>query len=660
MDGPFHPESLLTWGFSFAHSRLEARFGQGLYKLTVIGDTIFMRVDSGHQPQTLERLQRLQQARLSPASQLDPQKGPQQIRFYNDALAHIDRLKLVSEFTPQQLAKLFPDSQFESRLAVATAPNLLDNSTAEATREGLAGAFREARRERARAANSPFQEVSQDGLHTVQLPDRKISYRPEESHWVKVERDGDSLHWHQDQVERRTSDGFERFTLAGHDPVRQTESERVRARADGSSLVHGQHLGPGYALPAGLDSPRLQAPWWRTQEPGQEVHREGLQALPERHLEGLTPEQQFAPLAELQTEMAQDHGKVGWLALEQRFHQRAEATLNKHSTSREGGEDFGRMFTGERSPSWQSCASVDDLLRSLRMSPESADGKRLKEAAEKLEPYFPAFDLYTSLFEVVKRIGVSKAVTILNKMTEFAVNAKKSGRDPQQIYQFMSALLTDVARPSEINQQNSPTCGTAAIQVRLVGQDPVKYVEMMTTLASGKNFTAGDLTFKPPGDWSKRPQDGRNLTAWMFQESLSNERRDFKGGSGTSSRDEARFSEALMGEYWNPIKVTESDAGIKEMLEQIEDDISRGRSVSISVTSGKDKTGKQTYHAVLVVGIDKTTRPMRYEIVSWGQRGWLTKEQLSSCLVAVNAADDWGFDENQVKEGTKKETIPAA
>ena len=75
-----------------------------------------------------------------------------QIRFYNDALLHIERLKSVREFTPQQLGKLFPDRELESSLASATAPNLLDNPGAEATREGLGAAFREARRERARAA----------------------------------------------------------------------------------------------------------------------------------------------------------------------------------------------------------------------------------------------------------------------------------------------------------------------------------------------------------------------------------------------------------------------------------------------------------------------------------------------------------------------------
>ncbi len=494
----------------------------------------------------------------------------------------------------------------------------------------------------------------------MQLPDRKISFRPDEPHWVLVERDGDSLHWSQDQVERRTAQGFERFTLAGDEPVRQTAGERVRARPDGSSVENGQHLSPGYAAPEGFDSPRLQAPWWRTQEPGQEIAREGLRALPERELEPLTGDQQFAPLAELQSQMADDHGKVGLLSLEERFHQRAEATLTQHSNRSVGGGDFAKIFKGERAPDWKGIANVDELLSTLKLSPQSADGKRLKESALKLEPHFPAMDLLVTLVEVVKRIGVNKAVTILDKMTQFAVEAKKGGRDQSQVYQFMSALLLDVARPSEVSQRTSPTCGTTAIQVNLVGKDPVKYVDMMTTLASGKNYKAGDLTFKPPGDWSKRPQDGRTLTAWMFQESLSNERRDFKGQDGTSNRDEARFTQALMGEYWNPVKVTDTGDGTSEMLEQIEDDIARGRSVSIAVSCGKGKDGKTTYHAILVVGIDKASKPMRYEVISWGQRGWLTKEQLESCLFSVNAADDWGFDDKEVKDGTRKQTLPAA
>lgn len=621
-----------------------------------------MRVESGQQPQDLARLQRLQQARLNPASRVDPHQAPRQIRFYNEALACIERLNRVQQLTPQKLSKLFPDSEFESRLAAATAPNLLDNPSAESAREGLAGAFREARRERGRAAHSPHQEISQDGLVTVHLPDRTIHYRPDESHWVRVERNGDSLHWSQDQVERRNGGSSVSFTLAGEEPVLQRAGERIRARADGSSVVNENHWGPGFALPPELDSARLRAPWWRTQEPGQETDRGGLPALPPQQLEPLSGDQQFAPLAEVQSQMAADNGKVGLQSLERRFHQRADATLKERSNRGGGEEDFGMLFKGERSADWQSIGNVDELLKRLRMSPDSADGKRLKEATKKLEPFLPAMDMLVSLFEVVKRIGVSKAVTILSKMTQFAEEAKKSGRDPQQLYQFLSSLLTDVARPSEVNQRDSPTCGTAAIQVHLAGQDPVKYVNMLTTLASGKNFKAGDLTFKPPGDWSKRPQDGRTLTAWMFQESLSNERRDFtgKGESGTSLRDGARFTQELMGEFWNPIKITDSGDGSKEMLAQIEDDIARGRSVSIRVSAGKDEKGEPAYHAVLVVGVDKTTKPMRFEIVSWGERGWLTKDQLSSCLMAVRAADDWGFDSNKVPDGTKKETIPAA
>ncbi|MBS2033912.1 hypothetical protein JST97_02940 [bacterium] len=617
-----------------------------------------MKIESSNQTQSIERLQRLQQARLSPNLPVDPLQRLQQIAFYNQALAQIERLQEIQQLTPQQLARFFPDSELDARLAQATAPNLLDNPAAEKVRQGLAEAFREARRERARAAHSPNQQIDSDGFHTLQLADRTIRFRLEDPHWVQIEREGDSLHWNQDQVERRGPQGLERFTLAGQEPVRQTSGESVRARPDGSSLSNGQHWGPGYALPQGLESPRVQAPWWRTQEPGQEFSRQGLLALPEQLLEPLSGEQQFAPLAELQAQMSAEPAKLGMLALEERFHQRARATLTAHPASTPGGANFHDLFKGEQGAGWRAFDNIEGVLKALKLSPNSLEAKSLKEATTRLQPFFPAFDMLTSLFEVIQRVGVKKAVTILNKMTEFATNAKQSGRDSQQIYQFLSALLQDVARPSEVNQQHSPTCGTAAIQVHLAGQDPVKYVDMMTTLASGKNFKSGNMSFKPPGDWGKRPQDGRNLTAWMFQESLSKERADQKT-EGTTSQDEARFVEALMGEFWNPLRIIGSQSGAQEMLQQIEDDIARGRSVSIGVTTGKNKDGQQTYHAVLVVGIDKNHKPVRYEIVSWGQRGWLTQEQLLSCITDVQAADDWGFDNDKVKDGTKKETIPA-
>jgi len=93
---------------------------------------------------------------------------------------------------------------------------------------------------------------------------------------------------------------------------------------------------------------------------------------------------------------------------------------------------------------------------------------------------------------------------------------------------------------------------------------------------------------------------------------------------------------------------------MNEMLSQIEDDIARGRSVDITVGTGAST------HAILVVGIDKKSKPPRYEVVSWGQRGWISQRDLKSCLLTLRAADDWGFDDKEVKDGTQKETIPAA
>ncbi|MBN9415207.1 hypothetical protein ABS71_02400 [bacterium SCN 62-11] len=605
-----------------------------------------MRIESSN---PLQRLERLQQARLSPSE--PPLNLAGQVRFYDRAIGHLDRLRQGPELTPEQWGRIFPSGEFEERLRRVTAPHFQDNSDAESTRAAVAASFREARRERARAEHSPHQEV--EGLvHSVQLPDRTIRFRPDEPRWVEVERGEQRLRWSEDQVERSGPKGTVRLTLAGEEAVQQTPEQRSRALPDGGSVVNGQHRAPGFAP---LDSPPPALPWWR--EPQGQWERGDASPLPGEPRPPLTADQDFAPLAELQSELSEAPATVGRLALEKRFHQRSDALMRTQAAGGPGEGDFMKLFKGERPPDSQGFNSIDEVLKALKLAP-NGPGLKLKEAAKKASAFLPDFYLLPSLFEVVKRIGVDKALTILDKMTRFGANAKAEARDPQMTTEFLRALIDDVARPSQVRQQGAPTCAPASIQVRLAGEDPVKYVDMMTTLASGKSYKSGGMTFKPPGGaWNVVQPDGRNLTAWMFQESLNGARADGQG-RGMTRDDNARISQALLGEEWNPLKVHNEEAGIDTLMEQLEDDLARGRSVSISVVC-RNEQGQPANHAVLVVGIDKTSNPTRFEIVSWGERGWLTDQELRSCLVGVRAADDWFFDDNKVKKGTKKETIPA-
>jgi len=475
---------------------------------------------------SLSLIERVQQARLQPEAMVAKDQRPQQIAFYDRTLGHLDALRNCQQLTPTGLERLFPD------FPVASAPNFLDNESAQSARTAVAAAFGEARRERTRAANSPNQEV--EGLmHSVHLPDHTIRYRPDEPRWVEVDRGETRLRWRQDQVSR----GQERFTLAGSEPVLQTPDQTVRARPEGSSVLDGQHLGPGYASPEGLESPQLESPWWRV--PSGEWERGQTPPLAPHVLPPLSAEQLFAPLAEVQAEMAEDRGRVGQLDLSTRFHQRAEAVFSELGTTSPGDGDFMKIFKPEGYAYGKNFGSLDQVLKELKLPP--ADAERVKASGKKLAGFLPDGYLLSSLYESIRRVGASKTITIVDKMAQFAVEAKAGGRSPQMIADFLNALFTDVARPTEVYQQSSPTCGAASIQVYLAGQDPVKYVDMMCSLASGKNYKAGGITFKPPpGEWKTLQPDGRNLTTWMFQESVNQERKDPKG-VGMPDRDSKRL-----------------------------------------------------------------------------------------------------------------------
>lgn len=93
---------------------------------------------------------------------------------------------------------------------------------------------------------------------------------------------------------------------------------------------------------------------------------------------------------------------------------------------------------------------------------------------------------------------------------------------------YLNGLLRDLAFPEDIDQGDKGTCAAAAIQMELARKDPVKYLNLATTLAEGQSFRLLDT---PQGEvrrlypnitFAKDKKDERLLSSRLIQNSFMN------------------------------------------------------------------------------------------------------------------------------------------
>lgn len=93
---------------------------------------------------------------------------------------------------------------------------------------------------------------------------------------------------------------------------------------------------------------------------------------------------------------------------------------------------------------------------------------------------------------------------------------------------YLNNLLQDLAFPEDINQGEKGTCAATAIQIELARRQPVKYLEVATSLANNQPVdlqptAQGERrTLYPNLTYKGDPDDDRNLSARLIQNSLMN------------------------------------------------------------------------------------------------------------------------------------------
>lgn len=298
--------------------------------------------------------------------------------------------------------------------------------------------------------------------------------------------------------------------------------------------------------------------------------------------------------------------------------------------------------------------SAEQLRAALGLPADWSGAPRLQALVKALESAGQAnAESLSYLARIGSRHGRGQLEAISRVLSEY--HASGAGFGGVSKGALLHDALHDLAYPSDIDQSNRGTCGATAIQMKLAIERPLQYVETLVSLAQNKNHqTPGGAMLKPNNSWVGDGGDGRSTSCRIMQNAIMslagrgllwdngyNSGKDEDEG-GLSRGEQTDAIEEIFGDddYENDGLLSSSSA----IFEYVQDDIARGRPVSISFSG----------HAVLVVGIDKTQTPTRVIMNSWGAQYEMTEAEFKKYVKAARTIDDSGSDSREVAAGTRR------
>lgn len=290
-----------------------------------------------------------------------------------------------------------------------------------------------------------------------------------------------------------------------------------------------------------------------------------------------------------------------------------------------------------------SITTVDELKKSLEVNDGFKNVPQLKTLLDNL----PNTDEYTLTY--LNQIGKNHGLTTLNDISSklniyISSSSAVEGVDKKAL---VKDLLHDISYPSDIAQESKGTCAAAAIQMKVAIEKPLEYINIATTLAEAKDYkTLGGKVLKPNNTWKTDCNDSRTLSSKIVQNSFmvgaGNTSYTSKNDKmeGANAYDQTTLIENVFGDSNYDVNMLYTGNKLYEFLE---DDIARGRSVGVSFKG----------HAVLAVGIDKTTNPAQVIMNSWGKRFSMSVDEFKQHVKALKNKNDDGYDDKKTAAGSK-------
>lgn len=289
---------------------------------------------------------------------------------------------------------------------------------------------------------------------------------------------------------------------------------------------------------------------------------------------------------------------------------------------------------------------------------------------------------FSLLMAAAKKLKKEDLSAIVSHLDSFL---KRPGLDEAKKKTLVRDLLQDVANPSVINNLSGPTCSSTSAQVKLAMLKPKMYVELVTSMAEGKDFTLPNGSIVkakyPQGDYQERADlPGRSQSSErLFQDNVQNfgaegsraipaAKRGLNGihayltatrspiagpwgnlMKGWNAKDSDKYDPNSPGkqghdpEQWSYLQDQLFGASPSSWVEstpdrmgkQVESDLSLGQPVSVSLLDPQrfKSDPANAFHVVTVLAIDRKRNPPMVRYHTWGgEREIPLDEWKKSCL----------------------------
>lgn len=340
--------------------------------------------------------------------------------------------------------------------------------------------------------------------------------------------------------------------------------------------------------------------------------------------------------------------------LEQHLHQLAQQNTQVFTNAAQGNDgDWMDQLHWQGYPrETYTMETTNELLKALHLSPDSPEGKAINDLSIKMwQNSRSGARLHSYMLAIAKRHGAAGLAQICKKLSSYMREHWNDGHDAKPIDEakLVEDILKDVAYPCAIGQESKNTCAAVSIQSKLAAERPLQYVDMVTTLASGRAYTTPDGTvMKPNTSWQGDASDDRRLSEKILQNAIMDlggvpyDTRVNRGGMSRESQETA--VEHIFGYRGNDFDSdTSEDVGPDRLWQYVEDDLAHGRPVSVSLPG----------HAVLVVGFDPTKQPPQVLISTWGGLYTMDLDQFKQYVQAVRTVDDPWIDDKKLPHDRK-------
>jgi hypothetical protein len=300
--------------------------------------------------------------------------------------------------------------------------------------------------------------------------------------------------------------------------------------------------------------------------------------------------------------------------------------------------------------------TVQSLKEDIMNSPLVKSDKQFKMSIISLRPYLSQDKeglMYIRAF-LDRDIPKDQKLAALNKLNEMVRTNTYDSSIPSKT-DFVTSLLHDIARPSDISQGEVPSCVATSIQSQLATRNPVRYLEMADTLAQNKEFEG----IKPNFTFSQEGVNGafdskRSISSKLMQNSFM----DFSNGNSigwdSSGKDPNAKAEGTYNEEILPLMNTvlgkdfakqyEVSSYTPNELVQIVKNSNPSSSNPISVSLNYASSGSDTVHNLNVIGIegDKVTLTN-----PWGREETFPISELENRITSIETPasnPDTGFE----------------